>query len=350
MKELQSDHAHKRTLSHAIYHSENRPAIIESLQKFSCRETFLTTMKYGSGMSHTEEERGSVELAVLASGSSGNACLLKVDGFGLLIDAGLGPRKLVSQLQKVGAGWPSIKAMILTHTHGDHWNDRTLARLSKQGIPFYCHREHQGRLSRTGSGFAQLRSANLVRYYREEEPLQFAGGLCCRAVPVQHDGGPTFGFRFERRQTLFDTPWAMGYASDLGTWDHSVAEAFANVDVLAIEFNHDEQMQKNSRRSWQLIERVLGDEGHLSNTQAAELTAEVVNRSAPHRLHALVQLHLSRDCNRPHLAQHSAETVLNSLSQPCEIHTADQHDPLVVRGQRSGARGQGEEIPGTKRP
>jgi phosphoribosyl 1,2-cyclic phosphodiesterase len=293
-------------------------------------------------MNPTEEEKGGVELAVLASGSAGNACLLKVDGFGLLIDAGLGPRKLVSLFRKVGAGWPDIDAMILTHTHGDHWNDRVLERLSRLGIPFYCHREHRPALSRSGNGFAQLRSANLLRYYREEEPLQFTGGLVCRAVPVKHDSGATFGFRFERRQSLFDAPWAMGYASDLGCWDDSVAEAFANVDVLALEFNHDEEMQKTSRRPWQLIERVLSDEGHLSNHQAAKLTAEILNRSAPNRLQSLVQLHLSRDCNRPHLARESAETVLSDLSHPCEIHTASQFEPLILRDQRPEFRSQGK--------
>jgi hypothetical protein len=143
---------------------------------------------------------------------------------------------------------------------------------------------------------------------------------------------------------LFDTPWAMGYASDLGCWDESVAEAFANVDVLALEFNHDEAMQKTSRRPWQLIERVLSDEGHLSNLQAAKLTEETLNRSAPNRLQALVQLHLSRDCNRPNLARDSAEAVLRSLSHACEVHTASQFEPLIVRGQRPEVRDLGREI------
>jgi phosphoribosyl 1,2-cyclic phosphodiesterase len=260
-----------------------------------------------------------------------------VDGFGLLIDAGIGPRKLASLLHKVGAGWPEVDAVILTHTHADHWNDRVLGRLSKLGIPFYCHREHQPRLSRMGDGFLQLRSAKLVRYYREDEPLEFSNGLICQAIPVKHDSGATFGFRFEQKPSLFDGAWAMGYASDLGTWDEKIAEAFANVDVLALEYNHDEHLQKTSRRPWQLIERVMSDQGHLSNHQAALLTAEILNRSVPNRLHSLIQLHLSRDCNRPHLARESAETVLKALSHPCEVHTASQFEPLVIGGDGKAA-------------
>lgn len=283
-------------------------------------------------MNPTEDDIGTVELVVLASGSSGNACLLRVDGFGLLIDAGLGPRKLVSQMKHMGVGWPEIHGMILTHTHADHWNDRTLGRLSKMNIPFFCHRDHQHRLSRHGSGFSQLRSAKLVRYYSEKQPLELPGDLICHAVPVLHDSGSAFGFRIERPQSLFASEWAMGFASDLGTWDETLAEAFANIDLLALEYNHDVGLQQKSRRSWQLIERVLSDEGHLSNEQAADLTAEIINRSTPNRLQNLVQLHLSRDCNRPHLAQESAESVLNKLSHPCEIHTADQHTPIRVGG------------------
>ncbi len=280
-----------------------------------------------------EDERGVIELIVLASGSSGNACLLRVDGFGLLIDAGLGPRKLISQLKRVEKGWPEIDAMILTHTHGDHWNDRTLARLSKMGILFYCHREHQKRLKSHGSGLAQLQSEKLVRFYSEGNPISFPEGMVCHPVPVLHDSGAAFGFRFERPQTLFGPAWAMGYASDLGTWDAPVAEAFANTDLLALEFNHDVRLQQNSRRPWELIERVLGDQGHLSNKQASELTQEIINRSPKIQPKDVVQLHLSRDCNRPKLAQDSVRPVLEKLSHACEIHTANQHDPICITGQ-----------------
>lgn len=290
-------------------------------------------------MDHKEENPDSVEVVVLASGSSGNACVLKVGDFGLLIDAGLGPRNLAGRLKRAGMSWPNIKAAILTHTHRDHWNDRTLGRLSKMGIPFYCHREHEDRLSRGGCGVAQLRSAKLLHFFEEAEPLQFPGSLLCRPVPVRHDSGAAFGFRFERPESLFGPGWAMGFASDLGSWDNAVADALANVHLLALEFNHDEKMQKQSRRPSYLIERVLGDDGHLSNRQAAALTAEIVNRSAPNRLQTLIQLHLSRDCNRPELAKGIAASVLEKLSHPCEIHAADQHHPLRVNGRGVESRG-----------
>jgi hypothetical protein len=57
----------------------------------------------------------------------------------------------------------------------------------------------------------------------------------------------------------------------------------------------------------------LGDEGHLSNEQAAELLRETLARSIAGRLRRLVQLHLSQQCNRPALARGAAKSVADQL-------------------------------------
>ena len=124
-------------------------------------------------------------------------------------------------------------------------------------------------------------------------------GLC----PYRTTAGPPAGF-------VSTAPIGRGYATDLGTWQSSLAEALANVDILALEFNHDVAMEKSSGRDPQLIARVLGDAGHLSNEQAAALVREVLLRSQPNRMRHLVQLHMSRQCNRPTLARAVAERVL----------------------------------------
>ena len=61
-----------------------------------------------------------LRFAMLASGSSGIAGWLQVGSYGILIDAGLGPRLLAQRLSAVGASWRQISAVLLTHTHGDH--------------------------------------------------------------------------------------------------------------------------------------------------------------------------------------------------------------------------------------
>src|SRR5262249_30588207 len=143
-----------------------------------------------------------------------------------------------------------------------------------------------------------------------------APGLRCRPLPVSHDGGATFGFRLEGGADLFGHACAAGYVADLGCWDDALAGALAEVDLLALELNHDVGMECASGRTPRLIARVLGDEGHLSNEQAAGLLRAVLRRSTPGRLRHVVQLHLSRDCNPPSLAAGAARAALADLSHP----------------------------------
>src|SRR6476660_642227 len=93
---------------------------------------------------------------VLASGSSGNTALVETDGFGLLIDCGLHPRMLSARLSEIGSSWAKVNAVILTHTHGDHWKDLTLADLRSRRIPVYAHRAQFDHLSSVADSFAPL--------------------------------------------------------------------------------------------------------------------------------------------------------------------------------------------------
>jgi phosphoribosyl 1,2-cyclic phosphodiesterase len=289
-----------------------------------------------------------MRFTVLASGSGGNASLLEAGGFGLLLDAGLGPRQLAARLAAVGSSWNAVHALLLTHTHSDHWHDRTFAHLRRRNLPVYCHASHHADLDAYSPAFTALRAANLVRTFEASECLALAPGLCCRALPVSHDAGATFGFRFEAAPDLFGGTCALAYLADLGCWDDGLASALTDVDVLALEFNHDVALEYASGRSARLIARVLGDGGHLSNEQAAGLLREVLTRSAPGRMRHVVQLHLSRECNRPDLALAAARTVLDELRHAAEVHTASQDEPgatLQIGGgppaprRRGGSRG-----------
>ena len=184
-----------------------------------------------------------------------------------------------------------------------------------------------------------LADAGLVRLYEEGTPFAVEPGCRCEAIALAHDGGATFGFRIDGPRDLFSGGWAVAYAADLGSWDTVLAGRFANVNVLALEFNHDVALQFASGRSPQLIRRVLGDEGHLSNAQAAALFAEVLRRSAPGRVKHLVQLHLSRQCNRGALAHEAAHAVARTAGAELVIHTAEQNIAGPRHRHRHGASG-----------
>jgi phosphoribosyl 1,2-cyclic phosphodiesterase len=287
-----------------------------------------------------------LRFTVLASGSGGNATLVEADGFGVLIDAGLGPRQLARRLAAAGRSWAAVHAVLLTHTHSDHWRDRTFALLHRYHIPLYCHLDHHRGLHTYSPAFPALLAAGLVRPFEPGQEIELAPNLRCQALPVRHDSDATFGFRLEGGATnLFGDTASVGYVADLGTWDLALAERLANVDLLAVEFNHDVAMEYASGRSSLLIARVLGDHGHLSNAQASEFVQAVLQRSEAGRLRHLVQLHLSRDCNRPLLAREAARAVLAQMRADVALHTALQDEPLPtltlgeVNGDRQRRRG-----------
>ncbi len=277
----------------------------------------------------------------LASGSAGNACLIEADGAGVLIDFGLGPRTLARRLAARGFSWRNVHVVLLTHTHSDHWRETTLLHLGRLGIRLCCHAAHADALAAQSDGFSALRAAGLVTTYRAGRPLDLGSGLTGLPLPVEHDAGETFGFRFEGGRGLFGPGWALGYAADLGCWDNELVRSLADVDLLALEFNHDEHLQRTSGRPHFLIERVLSDQGHLSNQQAQDLLLKVFGESTHTGPRHVVPLHLSRECNRPDLARSAANNALAEADRSAEVVIASQDEPgptLMVGGSAARSR------------
>lgn len=264
----------------------------------------------------------SVQFAVLASGSRGNATLVRSGGAGLLIDLGIGPRALESRLASVGSGWDHLAAAVLTHTHGDHVEENTLQALARRKVPLYCHEGHRPALARR-AGFAELDAAGLVRAY-DDRPFLTPAGHGVEPLELSHDGGPTFGFRIEAKPTRGARGVAIGYLADTGCWSAALAEQMTDVNLLAVEFNHDVDMQRRSRRSAALIARNLGDRGHLSNRQGAELVSAVLARSGRSTVRHLVLLHLSEQCNLPRLALGEARAAIRGTGRRVLVHAARQ--------------------------
>ncbi len=263
---------------------------------------------------------------VLASGSSGNAGLVEADGFRLLIDCGLRPPDLADRLGRVGVRLDAISAVVLTHTHGDHWNPHTFAALRQASVPVYAHPRHHARLASSPS-FDPLHKAGLIRDYQAGLPIRLGPAMRATPVPVPHDSDPTFGFRVEGTDARTGGTWSLGYASDCGHPDPAVIAGFAGVGVLAIEFNHDVELQRTSGRHPVLVDRVLGPRGHLSNAQAATLTEAVARSAGPDGFTALVQLHLSKDCNTAALAHRAGTAALARVAPAARVVTATQFAP-----------------------
>ena len=292
----------------------------------------------------------SVQFAVLASGSRGNSTLVSGRGAGLLIDVGIGPRAIAERLESVGSSWSRISAVVLTHTHSDHVDTATFAELARRDVAFHCHHGHRAELA-ADPGFQKLEAAGLIRCY-DDHPFLIASGLRLEPIELRHDGGPTFGFRIEAPLERREPPVCIGYIADTGCWSETIADSLTGVDLLGVEFNHDPQMQRSSKRPEFLIERNLSDDGHLSNRQGALLLEAVVNRSRDRAPRHVVLLHLSEQCNQPELALGAAREALRASGRQADVHAARQcpaFPNLWIEPYRGGARPAGATRPARAR-
>ena len=61
-----------------------------------------------------------MRLSVLASGSKGNAIFIEMDGTRLLLDVGIGLRRLKEELTSLGVTLDALDGVFFTHEHRDH--------------------------------------------------------------------------------------------------------------------------------------------------------------------------------------------------------------------------------------
>ncbi len=241
----------------------------------------------------------------LGSGSSGNSTLVRGPTGDLLIDAGFSARETLRRVEAVGATAAGIAAVILTHGHSDHAKGApVLAR--KLGVPIWG-------TGPTLRGLGNLRGAEVLCELPEEGAVEIAGRRV-EALAVSHDIPGTVILRIDGR---------VGVATDLGKADPGVRRFLNGLEALLLEFNHDRDLLLDGDYPPWLQDRILSDEGHLSNTQAAALLS-ARDFEPPSR--GLYLCHLSRENNRPEIAMEAAQTALAGWD--IEIRLARQEEPV----------------------
>ena len=184
-----------------------------------------------------------MELRSLASGSSGNACLVRNGGEAILVDAGISARRLETMILAEGLNPQSLLGVVLTHEHSDH--SRGITQLSALfGLPIYA----------SAGTFRALGSPPNLDWRRlEGGKITSIGSIDVVPVQIPHDAAEPFVYRFESDQT------SAAIATDFGSATDALDEAFRDLDVLVLEANHDESWlwkggyPWSSRSAWRAI-------------------------------------------------------------------------------------------------
>lgn len=74
-----------------------------------------------------------------------------------------------------------------------------------------------------------------------------------------------------------------------------------------MEANHDEEMLKNGRYPYHLKQRILGEQGHISNHTAGNLLCDIMSE----KLKYVFLGHISEENNCPQLAYQTVEDILH---------------------------------------
>lgn len=242
----------------------------------------------------------------LGSGSSGNATIVEARSAGsvtrLLVDCGLGIRQLEQRMAQAGLALTDIDAIFVTHEHSDHIGcSRALA--LRYRIPVWMsHGTHAGARDPDFS--------DLLRIARDGAQISL-GELSVTPFTVPHDAREPLQLRCS------DGDASLGILTDLGhATDHLLAHLLG-CQALLLECNHDPQMLQDSLYPPFLKKRVGGPHGHLSNARSAEIASALKHPG----LSTVVAAHLSRENNRPALAQLALADALNCA--PAHIGVAD---------------------------
>ncbi|MBQ7666391.1 MAG: MBL fold metallo-hydrolase [Kiritimatiellae bacterium] len=252
-----------------------------------------------------------MKIAVLASGSSGNFTFVSGAGSSILVDAGTCCRTVCSALASIGQSASGIDGVFITHDHSDHV--KALATLEKKhgfSMPLYAT---DGTIEAVCAAVGEKACEWPWTSIAPGEPFRI-GALEIEAFSVPHDAADPVGC------VISDGAVRYGIATDLGSVPESVRFHLRDCDALSLEFNHDSEMLMQSSRPWSLKQRISGRSGHLCNCDAAALLAQV----ATPRLKAVFPVHLSAECNAPHLALDAAREAVGSLGL----------DPAIIREPR----------------
>jgi phosphoribosyl 1,2-cyclic phosphodiesterase len=198
------------------------------------------------------------QVYALASGSSGNATLIRAGETAILIDAGITLRKLAAALLTHGLTPGDLSGIVVTHEHSDHIqsahaiskrytvplvaNERTLRAIFSRRTPSPHHTLPVGDRWTTGD-------------------------LHIETFPVPHDAADPVGVNIRHQPS----GQKISHITDAGHVTDAIRRAIRGAHLLVLEANHDVHRLKAGDYPGYLKARILGEQGHLSNEAAVAL-------------------------------------------------------------------------------
>ena len=233
-----------------------------------------------------------IQASVLASGSSGNAVLVVVDGVLIIIDPGISTKRIKSGCERFGLAIEDVNDVFCSHYHQDH------------ALSYACIKRRY-----LGPGNTDLLLHNNIHglcmdiWWGSITMVRMDHDIDCHGFVIQDNSGNK-----------------LGYITDTATMPCESLGYFLDCGILIVETNHDPDILVESKYHDDLKIRIM--DTHLSNQQAADL---VWLLRSPKLKHVICH-HLSENANDPRLVLHEISKVAGDAN----VIVAPRHEPTEM--------------------
>ncbi len=238
--------------------------------------------------------RMALYVASLNSGSNGNCYYIGNQDEAVLVDVGISCREVEKRLKRLGLLPQRVKAVLITHEHGDHIHGAP-AFAAKFNVPVYITT-------------ATLRAANLSLddsrsiHFTAWQKIQ-VGKLEILPFPKIHDAIDPHSF------IVSGGGVNIGIMTDIGRVCEHVSAQFNRCHAVFLESNYDVDMLERGAYPLALKNRIRNGSGHLSNEEAFDLLNQY---RSPGLSHVFLS-HLSRNNNSIERVQQTFDVLTEGL-------------------------------------
>ena len=207
-----------------------------------------------------------MRLCSIASGSSGNCIVIGSDNHHILIDVGISGKRITCGLEEIGVKPEEVDGIFIYAT------EKTIEAIKKMN--------NLGKIDES-----------LYHSICPNEKIM-VGDLQIEPIRIPHDAADPVMYAVRSGAK------SAAVVTDLGNYNQYLIDKLQGLDVLLLEANHDIHMLEMGPYPYPLKQRILGENGHLSN----EASGRFLNELLHDRFQGVMLGHLSKENNYEKLA------------------------------------------------
>jgi len=253
-----------------------------------------------------------MKIIVLGSGSKGNCTMYQTPTTTFFIDCGFSHRDIRTRLALKQIELEQLDAIVITHEHIDHVS----------GIPS-IYKYHQPLLYISTKTYQSL-----ATYIKQAIPTSclklfegefHIGDVFIKPFELSHDASHPLGYHMMHQNKC------VVHSADTGYVPRRLFEQLQGADVYVFESNYDPELLLDTDRPFTLKQRIIGNNGHLSNEQSALVLRELIRENT----HTIIFIHLSQEANTVYHAKQTHQQFIENDRIACVYSTQDEPTEIV---------------------